>query len=80
MYPVLQVEKIRQLNIFQHLDIPGVLDNVCSYPGYHPISMQSKGYIVQESFSHFLCSATNLITKPEKSRRYETKQQFPLNE
>jgi len=29
---------------------------------------------------HFVCGATNLITKPEKSRRYETKQQFPLNE
>lgn len=29
---------------------------------------------------HFVCSATNSITKPEKSRRYETEQQFPLNE
>lgn len=29
---------------------------------------------------HLVWSATNLITKHEKSRRYETKQQFPLNE
>lgn len=53
MYRVLQVEKIRQLNIIQCLNILGVLDNVCSFPGYHPICMQSKGYIVQESFSTF---------------------------
>lgn len=29
---------------------------------------------------HFVCDAANLLTKPEKSRRYEMKQQFPLNE
>lgn len=37
--------------------------------------------VLSKSLSpHLVWSATNLITKHEKSRRYETKQQFPLNE
>lgn len=45
-----------------------------------PYVCKARAILSKNLSPHFVYSATNSITELEKSRRYETKQQFPLNE